>query len=44
MIYSADFETTTIAPASVWVWGICEIENIDNFIYGENIEEFINFF
>lgn len=40
MKYTADFETTTVEPARVWLWGICEIENTDKWVYGETISDF----
>ena len=40
--YTADFETTTNEyKTSVWAWGISEIGNPDNFIYGTRISDFI---
>lgn len=40
--YTADFETTTDPlDCRVWAYGICEIGNEDNFIYGNNITDFI---
>ncbi len=40
--FTADFETTTDPnDCRVWAYAICEIGNIDNFIYGNNIEDFI---
>lgn len=40
--YTADFETTTDPnDCRVWAWGICSIENPDLFIYGNDIETFI---
>lgn len=40
-MYVADFETTTNADdCRVWAWGLCEIGNISNFIYGNNIISF----
>lgn len=39
-LYTADFETTTKVPVSVWAWGLCEIGNPDNVIMGENIADF----
>ena len=40
-MYVADFETTTNADdCRVWAWGLCEIGNISNFIYGNNISSF----
>ena len=42
--FTADFETTTDPnDCRVWAYAICEIGNIDNFIYGNNIEDFIKF-
>lgn len=42
--FTADFETTTdIDDCRVWAYAICEIGNTDNFIYGNNIEDFIKF-
>ena len=44
--YTADFETSTESWLSkdsetrVWAYAICEIGNPDNFIYGNNIEDF----
>ena len=41
-IYTADFETTTDEEdCRVWAYAICEIGNPDNFIYGNNIDDFI---
>ena len=40
--FTADFETTTDEnDCRVWAYAICEIGNTDNFIYGNNIEDFI---
>lgn len=41
MKYTADFETTTKAPARVWAWAICSIDNPDIWYRGTNISEFI---
>lgn len=42
--YTADFETTTdINDCRVWAWGVCDIENPDNFIYGNDIASYIKF-
>ena len=42
--FTADFETTTdINDCRVWAYALCEIGNVDNFIYGNNIEDFIKF-
>lgn len=44
MLYTADFETTTDeSDCRVWAWGVCEIDNFDNFKYGTTIESFIRF-
>lgn len=41
-LYTADFETTTDEEdCRVWAYAICEIGNTDNFIYGNNIDDFI---
>ena len=41
--YTADFETCTWLPEETYVWAyaICEIENNENIIIGNNIEDFI---
>ena len=40
--FAADFETTTdVNDCRVWAYSICEIGNPSNFIYGNNIEDFI---
>ena len=47
--FTADFETSTPiwyekdGYARVWAWAICEIGNPDNFIYGNNIDDFMKF-
>ena len=47
--FTADFETSTPEwlikdeKARVWAYSICEIDNTDNFIYGNNIEDFMKF-
>ena len=42
--FTADFETTTDEnDCRVWAFGLCEIGNPDNFIYGNTIEDFIKF-
>lgn len=42
--FTADFETTTDPKdCRVWAYSICEINNQDNFLYGNNIEDFIKF-
>ena len=42
-IYIADFETKTIAPTSVWAWGVSKQNNPSYFEYGEDIESFISY-
>ena len=40
--FTADFETTTDADdCRVWAYAICEIGNPDNFIYGNSMDEFM---
>ena len=40
--FAADFETTTdINDCRVWAYSLCEIGNPSNFIYGNNIDDFI---
>lgn len=40
--WTADFETTTDPnDCRVWAWAVCEINNIENIIYGNTIESFI---
>lgn len=40
--YTADFETNnSMTECRVWAYAICEVGNIDNFIYGNNIDDFI---
>lgn len=42
--FTADFETNVNEKdCRVWAWAICEIGDESNFIYGNNIEDFINF-
>lgn len=42
--FTADFETNVSeSDARVWAYSICEIGNIDNFIYGNDIEDFLEF-
>lgn len=39
--WSADFETTTDPnDCRVWAYSICNVENPDEFIYGNNLDEF----
>ncbi len=40
--YTADFETLVDTEETrVWAYALCEIEDTENFIYGNNIEDFI---
>lgn len=40
--YSCDFETTTkLDDCRVWGYGLMEIGNFDNFIWGNNIDDFM---
>lgn len=40
--FTADFETLVNKDSTrVWAYAICEIGNTDNFIYGNNIDDFI---
>ena len=42
--FTADFETTTDEnDCRVWAYALCEIGNPENFIYGNSIEEFMDF-
>lgn len=42
--FTADFETTVDeTDCRVWAYALCEIGNIDNFLYGNNIDDFIKF-
>ena len=42
--FTADFETTTdINDCRVWAYALCEVGNPDNFIYGNNMSDFIEF-
>lgn len=41
--FTADFETTTNPKdCRVWAYAICEIGDTDNFQYGNNIDDFMN--
>lgn len=41
--FTADFETTTKAEdCRVWAWAICEVGEPDNFIYGNDMETFMD--
>lgn len=43
--FTADFETTTDEKdCRVWAWALCEIGAPENFIYGNSIESFFEFF
>ena len=40
--FTADFETNVSeTDCRVWAYALCEIGNTNNFIYGNNIEDFI---
>lgn len=42
MIFTADFETTTDPlDCRVWAYGLCEINNTTNFIYGNSLDDFM---
>ena len=42
MAYMCDFETTTDPEdCRVWAWGVCDIDNPENFEYGNSIKEFL---
>ena len=42
MLYTADFETTTDPlDCRVWAYGICDIEDPDKFIHGNNMDDFM---
>lgn len=47
--FTADFETSTPSwyekdgVARVWAWAVCEIGSPDNFLYGNNIDDFFKF-
>lgn len=47
--FTADFETSTPSwyeidgYARVWAYAICEVNNPDNFIYGNNMDDFMKF-
>ena len=43
-VFTADFETTTDPlDCRVWAFALCEVGNPNNFIYGNNIDSFIDF-
>ena len=40
--FTADFETNVrVEDCRVWAWAVCQIGNVENFKYGETIEDFI---
>lgn len=39
--YAADFETTTIAPAKVWCWGVACVDTPEKVETGRDIEDFL---
>lgn len=42
LYYTADFETTTdVNDCRVWAWGICSIDNPNEFEYGNDIRGFL---
>ena len=42
--FASDFETTVDeTDCRVWAYALCEIGNVDNFIYGNSIDDFFNF-
>lgn len=42
--FTADFETTTDEKdCRVWAYALCNIDNTDEFIYGNSIEDFFDF-
>jgi len=41
MLYTGDFETTVDPDdCRVWAWGLCSIENSNNFQYDNNLDDF----
>ena len=48
-MFTADFETSTLEwfkidkEARVWAYSLCEIGNTSNFLYGNSIDDFMNF-
>lgn len=41
-VFSCDFETTTDEnDCRVWAYGCSEVGNTENFIYGNNIDDFM---
>ena len=42
--FTGDFETTTdFDDCRVWAWALCEIGDPDNFIYGNDMESFMDY-
>ena len=42
--FTADFETNVDElDCRVWAYALCEIGDVNNFIYGNSIEDFIKF-
>ena len=42
--FIADFETTTYEDdCRVWAYALCDIENVDNKFFGNNIDDFMQF-
>lgn len=42
MIYTADFETTTdLVDCRVWAWSMCNINNTNDFLFGNSIDSFM---
>ena len=39
--YMADFETIVTAPTRVWLWALCPINDHKNYIWGKDIESFM---
>jgi len=48
-IYTADFETSTLKwysvdkEARVWAYALCNVYDTTDFIYGNNIDDFMKF-
>ena len=42
--WAADFETTTdVNDCRVWAWSACNVEDFNDFRYGNSIDSFIRF-
>ena len=42
--YSADFETTTdVNDCRVWAYGVCEVDDSNQFYYGNSLDGFMEF-